>query len=198
MRLRYPALLLLLFGCTDGGTAFEPAPMYEPATGELMRLDVDTNGDSAIDARTYTRGARVFRSEIDLDSDGHVDRWEYVTTDHRITMVGTASTPGGTEDTWTFAAADGEVRVDRVINGQATRREFYRAEALTRSEEDTNLDGLTDKWEAYEHGRLRSVAVDTSQSFGRADRRLFYDENGRYSHLEIDSDRDGTFERVHQ
>ena len=67
-----------------------------------------------------------------------------------------------------------------------------------RGEEDTNGDGLTDKWEAYESGRLRTLAFDTTQRAGRPDRRLVYDEAGQYASLEIDANRDGQFERVNR
>jgi hypothetical protein len=189
------SLAVMILACSP---ATAPRALYDPATRELMRLDVDTNGDGVVDARTYLRGSRAFRSEIDADNDGRIDRWEYIAGDQSVAVVGSASTPGGEEDTWTFPDVKGEVRVDRLTKGHARRHEFYRAAALIRTEEDTNFDGLADKWETYENGRLRSVAVDTTHSSGRPDRRLLYDDGGKYSHLEIDSDRDGKFERVHE
>ena len=165
-----------------------------------MRLDVDTNGDGWIDIRTYARGSRVMRTEIDADRDGRIERWEYLAESHQLAKLGTASVAGGPEDTWTFPEANGEVRVDRLQGGErsATRHEFYRAGVLTRAEEDTNGDGLIDKWEAFAAGRLRSLAFDSTQHVGRPDRRLLYDEQGQYASLELDANRDGQFERVNR
>ena len=56
----------LLWGCDD---SMAPRPVYEAATRELMRLDVDSRGDGWIDLRTYARGSRVMRTEIDADRD---------------------------------------------------------------------------------------------------------------------------------
>jgi hypothetical protein len=190
-------LTLLLCGC-DNSTA--PRPVYEPATRELMRLDVDSKGDGWIDIRTYARGSRVMRSEIDADRDGRIERWEYLAQGNELAKLGTASVAGGAEDTWTYPETNGEVRVDRSQSGEGsvTRHEFYRAGVLARAEEDTNGDGLMDKWEAYAAGRLRSLAFDSTQQTGQPDRRLLYDAQGQYASLEIDTNRDGQFERVNR
>ena len=191
------ALLLVHGGCDDRRT---PWPVYEPATSELVRLDVDTRGDGSIDIRTYMRGSHVMRTEIDVDRDGRIDRWEYLTDGNQLAKLGTSSVAGGPEDTLTFRESGGEVRVDRLQGGTraVTRHEFYRAGVLTRAEEDTNGDGLMDKWEAYEGGRLRSMAFDTTQQSGQPDRRLLYDAGGQYASLEIDANHDGKFERLNR
>jgi hypothetical protein len=195
--LSLPALLLLHGGC---GSSNAPRPVYESTTRELVRLDVDTKDDGWIDIRTYARGSRVMRTEIDADRDGRIDRWEYLAEGNQLAKLGTSSVAGGPEDTWTFRESGGEVRVDRLQGGErsATRHEFYRVGVLMRAEEDTNGDGLTDKWEAYEGGRLRSLAFDSTQHAGQPDRRLLYDEGGQYASLEIDANRDGHFERLNR
>lgn len=195
--LRFSAVVVLQWGC-DHATV--PQPVYEPATRELVRLDVASHGDGWIDMRTYARASRVMRTEIDADRDGRIDRWEYVADGNQVAMLGTSSVAGGPEDTWTFAESKGEIRVDRLQGGErsATRHEFYRAGVLMRAEEDTNSDGLVDKWEAYEAGRLRTMAFDSTQRAGQPDRRLLYDESGQYASLEIDANRDGQFERVNR
>jgi hypothetical protein len=191
------AVLLLQGGCDD---AAAPRPIYDASTRELVRLDVDTKGDGWIDIRTYARGSRVMRTEIDADQDGRIDRWEYLAEGNQLAMLGTSSVAAGPEDTWTFRETGGEVRVDRLQSGEhsPTRHEFYRAGVLMRAEEDTNGDGLMDKWEAYEAGRLRSLAFDSTQQAGQPDRRLLYDESGQYASLEVDANRDGQFERLNR
>ncbi len=190
-------LVLVQSGCNDPNV---PQPVYEAATRELVRLDLASKGDGWIDIRTYARASRVMRTEVDADRDGRIDRWEYLADGNQLAMLGTSSVAGGPEDTWTFRESGGEVRVDRLQGGErsATRREFYRAGVLVRGEEDTDSDGLTDKWEAYESGRLRTMAFDSTHSVGRPDRRLLYDDAGQYVSLEVDANRDGQFERVNR
>jgi len=64
-----------------------------------------------------------------------------------------------------------------------------------RAEEDSNGDGLTDKWEVFESGKLRSVGFDSTFASGRPDRRLVYGARGQFQHVETDLDGDGTFTR---
>jgi hypothetical protein len=174
--------------------------LYDINTRQLVRLDADLNRNGVLDTRTYASGSRVFRSEVDMNEDGRVDRWEYWNEQHALTMVGTSGRLEGVEDVWTYAEAGGEIRIDRAHGAErhATRREFYRDGALVRAEEDTNGDGRIDKWEAFEAGRLRTVAFDTSGLADRPDRRLVYDQNAQFTHVEIDDNRDGQFERVNR
>lgn len=181
-------------GCDSARNA--PTPSYDPVSRRLLRLDSDLTGDGVIDQRTYMDGNRPLRSEIDTDGDGRVDRWEYLGGRAELLVVGTSSRTDGVEDMWTGAAnPSGERRVDisrrrdRVID----RREIYLDDRLTRAEEDTNGDGIPDKWEAFDGGVLRQVALDTRLSAGRADRRLLYDAQGRFISLEADPDGDGQF-----
>lgn len=193
--------LLSTLGCiaSESAARTAPAPVYNPRTRELLRLDWDLNGDGRIDQRTYVVGTTPLRSESDSDGDGRIDQWEYVTPTGAIAHVGTSSANDGLEDTWVWPPnAAGEVRIeraqyrDRIVD----RREYYRADALVRAEEDANRDGHVDKWETWAGGVLRLTAFDTSFAGGAANRRLVYDEAGRFAYVEADTDGDGRFERV--
>ena len=70
---------------------------------------------------------------------------------------------------------------------------IYKGQTLLRVEEDTNGDGLIDKWDRYEGAVLREVGFDVSFSRGRPDRRALYDAQGRFTAIEIDPDGDGRF-----
>jgi hypothetical protein len=187
--LRVVAVMALAgIACVAPGGA--PTPCYEVSSQRLVRLDADTRRDGFIDQRTYLDGNIPFRTEADTDRDGRIDRWEYVDTSARVVKVGASSQNDGIEDQWVYpAGAEGEQRVERSTERtlRVDRREFYRAEVLVRTEEDTNQDGLSDKWEVFEGGVLREVAFDTTRSRGRPDRRLIYDAQGRYVRFEADT-----------
>jgi hypothetical protein len=189
-------VMSLGWGCAAG---VEPRPSYDPATRQLTRLDVDTNQNGIVEQRTYLTGRTPLRSEMDSNEDGRVDRWEYVAPTGELVMVGGSSQHDGVEDRWAFAREEnGERRVD-VSTGRTRhidRREFYRGSDLTRVEEDSNEDGLPDKWETYEGGRLRELSFDSSRTAGRPDRRLTYDASGHVTRVETDSNGDGRFEAV--
>jgi hypothetical protein len=173
-------------------------PNYDPQSRRLVRLDVDRNRNARVDQRTYLDANVPYRTEVDENEDGRVDRWEYLGANAAQVAVGTSSRGDGVEDTWTWAVdAGGERRVDfsRTRDRAIDRREFYRTETLVRAEEDTNRDGLVDKWETYDNGALREVALDTTRRTGRADRRLHY-ISGRFDYIEADEDGDGTWQRL--
>lgn len=189
-----------VIGCAaPDGREPAPTPIYDGHTRQLVRLDWDANGDGRIDQRTYTAGTTPLRSEIDGDGNGRVDRWEYVTPEGQVAYVGTSSGGDGVEDTWTWPInAAGETVVGRAQYRDAVidRREFYLDDRLVRAEEDANRDGQPDKWELWERGRLRMTAFDTTFSGRRPDRRLIYDDAGRFARMEADPDGDGHFEAL--
>ena len=173
-----------------------PVAVYDPGSRRLVRLDADVNHDGVTDQWLYMNGNRALRSEIDSDADGRVDRWEYYGDRAQVMVVGTSSRRDGVEDTWTTAAdARDERRIDyaRARDRRVDRREFYVGDRLTRAEEDTNADGLTDKWEEFDGGRLRQVALDTRLGMGRPDRRLLYDAQGHFASIEVDDEGKGRF-----
>ena len=184
-------------GC--GGTdTNQPRPVYDQRTRQLVRLDWDANGDGRIEHRTYFADGIAVRTEVDDNRDGIVDRWEYVDRSAAVSRIGTSSANDGLEDTWTGpAGADGETRIERAQyrDGSIDRIEVVRGDTLISAEEDANRDGVADKWETWSEGALREAAYDTSFSRGRPDRRLLY-HDGRFVHLESDTDGDGQFERL--
>jgi len=184
--------------CLTGGCAATgPVPSYDAVTRRLVRLDSDSNRDGVVDHRIYMDGKTPLRAEFDADGNGRVDRWEYYDNDVRLTVVGTSAAGDGLEDTWTWAAdASGERRVDQslVRDRAIDRREFFRNGALVRAEADTNADGRIDRWETFEAGTLVLVALDTTFAGDRPNRRLAYDQEGRFRFIEADVDGDGKWQ----
>jgi hypothetical protein len=198
-----PAGRLAVAACLAAGLAAcaaEPprgaSASYDQFTQRLVQVQADQNGDGRIDQWTYADGSRILRGEADTDGDGRVDRWEYFGEGSELIKVGTSSLGDGIEDTWTWAAlVDGLVRVDRLRgrDRRVDRREFYRGDALERSEEDSNADGRTDRWDRYQNGVRLQTEFDTTLSAGRPNRRVIYDESGRFVRVEADPELDGTF-----
>ena len=189
---------LLLSSC---GGATSPAavaiqPVYDPATGRLQQLRLDSDKNGTVDTVSYMDGTRLIRIEIDKDEDGRVERWEYYGTDRRLEKIGFSRANDGKEDAWSFPGPDGSVvRIDISTerDGRITRTEHYQKGVLTHSEEDDDRDGRPDRWEMYDGGRLSSVAFDTTHR-GKPDRRLVYRPDGS-AVAEVDPDGDGAFRR---
>ena len=187
----------LLAGCSAPQKVGSVVPSYDAYARRLLQLSADQNGDGRLDQWTYMDGNRPLRGEADSDGDGRIDRWEYFDADGKVSTIGSASRNDGVEDTWTSTAATaaGETHIatsarrDRVRD----RHAYYKGQTLLRVEEDTNGDGLIDKWDRYEGVVLREVGFDVSFSRGRPDRRVLYDAQGRFTAVEIDPDGDGRF-----
>jgi hypothetical protein len=187
-------LLSIVAGCARG---MAPTAIYDRETRRLIRLESDLDSDGRIDQRTYMNGNVPLRAEADLDGDGRIDRWEYFDASALLRTVGTSSAGDGIEDTWTWAVtADGVRRVDRSRRRDryVDRTEYYRGDSIERAEDDTDGNGLVDKWEAFEAGRLRQVAFDMNHD-GRAERRLVYLDSQRVT-VEADEDGDGQWQAV--
>ncbi len=178
------AVLLGLAGCRQAAPAGKAAqavrPDYDKTTGQLKRLDFDSDGNGRIDTWGYMDGARVVRVEIDENGDGTVDRWEY----H-------AALPAG-------SSADPKLSIERIeratrLDGKISRWEYFTSGSLSRVEEDTDGDGKVDKWETYADGNLLMMALDTKK-LGKADQRLLYRADGTLDRIETDPTGSGTFQ----
>jgi len=189
-------MVVAIAGCrphTDPGAA---VASYDSFTRQLIQLSADQNGDGRLDQFSFFDGNRPLRGEADTDADGRIDRWEYFDGRAALVRVGTSSLNDGIEDTWAWVVAiDGETRVERSRrrDRQIDRREFYRGEVMVRAEVDSNADGRPDRWDRYEGTVLRQVEFDTTLSNGRPNRRLQYDEAGRFVRAETDPELDGSF-----
>ena len=192
--------LALATGCVNPQQDRRAVPSYDDFTGRLIQLNADQNGDGRIDQWTYLDGTQPVRGEADTDGDGRIDRWEYFDAAAALTSIGTSSRGDGVEDTWTYPAPSAQEETRIVTSRNRDRafdhREFYRGDVLVRVEDDTNRDGRIDKWERYEGAVLREAAFDTTFASGRPDRRVQYDDRGRFVLVEEDPDGDGTFVRV--
>lgn len=197
------AVVLLLFGvtalsvsaCSPRDTATGVRPTYDPKTGRLRELAVDSNQDGRPDTWSYMDGPRILRIEMDRDGDGTIDRWEHYGADQKLEKVGLSRAKDGRVDAWAYPGPDGSVQrveVSTGRNNRIDRIEHYENGALVESEQDTDGNGRPDKWERYAGRALVSVAFDT-QHRGRPDRRLVYRPDGTLDHIETDAGGTGKF-----
>jgi len=195
------ALAVEAVACAPAPARRRAVPSYDDFTRQLVQLSADQNGDGRLDQWTYLDGNRPLRGEADANADGRIDRWEYFTAESALVTVGTSSLDDGIEDTWADVppTAGGELHValSRRRDRQRDRHEYFRGTTLVRVEEDTNADGRIDRWERHEGPVLREAAFDTTLSGRGPDRRVLYDEKGRFQYVEVDPDGDGRFDRVH-
>jgi hypothetical protein len=191
-----------LAACSQGGSS---RAEYDEQTGRLRALHFDVSGDGKHDATGYMDGSKMRRIELDLDSDGAIDRWDFYKSDGSLDRVGLSQRDDGRMDAEAFYTPTGELsrmRVSTRRDGVFDRTEYYEQQVLVRSEDDTDGDGRADKWDTYRPepnipASLRpyavtSTALDETRR-GTPSRRFFYGPNGRVERVEVDPDGDGTF-----
>ena len=150
-----------------------------------IQLNADQNGDGRIDQWTYLDGNRPMRGEADTDGDGRIDRWEYFDAASALSASARRAAATGWKTRGRIRRRPGRAKRTSSTSRDSRsacsdHREYFRGETLLRTEDDTNGDGRIDKWERYEASVLREAAFDTSFVHGRADRRVLYDEKGRF------------------
>lgn len=162
----------------DAAEAARIAPEYDRESGRLSRLAYDADGNGTHDTWAYMDGARIVRLEADANENGRIERWEYYPE-----RAGAGRVPPERIERATFD------------DGRVTRREFFEGSEMVRVEEDTDGNGVIDKWETYTAGTLRSLSLDENGD-GRPDRRLLYKPDGSLDRIEADPDGSGQFRRV--
>jgi hypothetical protein len=192
--------LLCLAGCSDPATEElrrTTVPTYDKSTGRLKQLTYDYNKNGTIDTWTDMDGAKPVFTRQDRNEDGRIDRWEYYDADAKLVKVGFSRRDDGTPDAWAYSGADGSVaRIEISFTADEKkigRREFYKANLLERSEEDTNGDGRPDKWETYVDGGVKTAAFDDNGD-GQPDRRFTY-EGADLAFIESEPDGGGAFRK---
>ena len=136
--------------------------VVDERTRRMSELQVDADGDGAVDTRARVETDGLVRVERDLDGDGAPDRWEYYRDAQdaargRVAKVGFSLAGDAVVDAWAFYGPEGRiarVEVSTARDGVVDRWEFYEHGALVRVETDGDGDGQVDAWSAYEDGIL--------------------------------------------
>jgi hypothetical protein len=202
------ALTAAFSGCSAGESVDRdrPAAEYHRDTGRLQRLSFDSNDDGRNDATGILDGARVKQIELDTSGNGRIDRWEFYDADGEVAKVGLSRQDDGVMDAIAFYGSGQHLlrlEVSTRRDDRFDRVEFYQAGRLSRAEEDTDGDGLLDKWETYRSNPrsgsgeppvfVSAVAFDDDAA-GRPTRRLIYGPDGQVARVEFDRDGDGSFD----
>ena len=186
---------------------------YDLTKGKLAEITYDKNKNGRIDTWTKMDGATPVSSRIDTNEDGKIDRWETYGPDGKLVKVDweRAPVPGpanpvvaftGKPNATAYVNADGVIeRIEYYeisdVTGQKdiTRREFYNAaKQLARAEEDTDGDGLMDRFETYADGAIRTVEFDEKKPYdGKPDRRMTYSPQGALVLIETEPDGNGGY-----
>lgn len=192
-------LLALVSGaaCSRTQTGDRPQAEYDEA-GHLRRIVYDANYDGRNDSASYTDPTGVIRIEVDLDGNGHTERWLFYRENGTLAKIGISRDNDGVMDTAMHYADSGTVeRIEVSTRRDATfdRIEFYENGALVRTQEDTNRDGRPDKWETYEPAAntrggepryvVRSVAFDTTGR-GVPEKRFVFGRDGVVQRVEVE------------
>lgn len=185
-------------------------PHYDADTGRLRTLETDANKNGRIDTVSYMDGARIVRIELDLDENGHVERWDFYDAAGQLEKVGLSRSNDGVMDAVAFYDPAGELQkmeISTARDGRFDRTEFYEGGRLASSAEDTNRDGRPDKWDSYRvvpapagqpvDYTITATSFDDSGS-GRPERRFVYGAQGAIAQVEIDTKGDGNFVPVSQ
>ena len=165
------------------------APVYNQDTGKLEQLVSDRDGDGRAETRAFMDGAVLKRIEIDRNGDGAVDRWEYY-SGGRVTAPGAAveapvieraeeaNGPDSRVTRREFFAAGAVQRVEEDTNmdSRVDKWEFYEGGRLARIDLDLvgkglpsqrlvyGADGAVVRVETDPDGDGRFVAVPIKES----------------------------------
>lgn len=171
----------------------------------MATLATDVDGNGTPDATSYMDGARIARIELDLDENGHTERWDFYDAGGSLQKVGLSRQNDGVMDAQAYYDSSGalvRMEVSNERDGVFDRVEFYEGGRLARSAEDTNGDGRADKWDTYvvvpgspgesPEYSVVSTGIDETGS-GRPERRFVFGAGGALVRIEVDPDGDGVF-----
>ena len=164
-----------------------PYKAFYDRWGRLQRIEYDSNGDGRADHVARHDGRkRPYQVDVDVDFDGRPDRWERYDDEGRLLRVGAASGPERAPDVWEVPGPGGETarrEHDADGDGVPERVEVLEAGRVAQVQLDADRDGRIDRWQEWRDGRLAGEDLDTDGD-GRPDRRLRYDARGKVQSVE--------------
>src|ERR1019366_3641243 len=144
-------------------------------------------------------------SVIDTNEDGVIDLWEYYENCGQLVKKGWLRAKPDLvskfrkPDAFAYMGPDGKPeRVEYIEVSNVTgiegvvRREFYKGDVMVRAEEDTDGDGLMDRWDTFENKHLRTTEFALGHT-GKPGKRFTYDDKGALVLIETEPDASGRY-----
>lgn len=116
---------------------------------ELVRIEIDLNGDGKIDVRRFYKDNNKTREEFDLDFDGRFDVMHFYDDNGNLYKKAY------------FMRSRDPQRPDLIKYYEVVGTKKDKKVVLVRKERDDNLDGRIDYWEYWENGVLERIGRDT-------------------------------------
>lgn len=116
---------------------------------ELVRVEIDLNGDGKIDVRRFYKDNNKIREEFDLDFDGRFDVIHFYDDNGNLFKKAY------------FMRSRNPQRPDLIKYYEVVGTKKDKKVVLVRKERDDNLDGRIDYWEYWENGVLERIGRDT-------------------------------------
>lgn len=165
-------------------------------SGDVVKLEADTNGDLKMDTFQYYKRGAVERIERDTDTDGRIDERDLLangktTTRHSLDVhgeiVGILTFDGEQRPLEWRRDTTGDGRMDTVYQYEAGKPRL-----VTR---DTTGDGRVNIWQRFRNEKPYKQTADLNGD-GQIDQTIRFDEQGRSVESHHDLDEDGRLETI--
>ena len=100
-------VVALTTACSSPKAGGGTTAVYDEKTGRLATLTTDANGNGTPDTTSYMDGTRILRIEVDLDENGHVERWDFYQVDGTLEKVGLSRENDGVMDAQAYYGPSG-------------------------------------------------------------------------------------------
>jgi antitoxin component YwqK of YwqJK toxin-antitoxin module len=165
-------------------------------SGDVVKLEADTNGDLKMDTFQYYERGAVQKIERDTDADGRIDE-RVLLANGKTTARHSLDVHGEIVGIFTFDGEQRPLEWRRDTIGDGRMDTVYRYEAgkprlVTR---DTTGDGRVNVWQRFRNEKPYEQTADLNGD-GQIDQTIRFDEQGRSVESHHDLDADGRLETI--
>ncbi len=165
-------------------------------SGDVVKLEADTNGDLKMDTFQYYKRGFVERIERDTDADGLVDERDLL-TNGKTTTRHSLDVHGEIVGILTFDGEQRPLEWQRDTTGDGRMDTVYQYEAgkLQLVTRDTTGDGRVNVWQRFRSEKPYEQTADFNGD-GQIDQTIRFDGQGRPVESHHDLDEDGRLETI--
>jgi antitoxin component YwqK of YwqJK toxin-antitoxin module len=166
------------------------------ATGNLVKLEADTNSDGVMDTFQYYEKGTLVRLERDMDADGLIDERDILERGKRA-LNEKLDKSGRVVSVIRFDDKEKPLRWDRDTTGDGKLDTVYHYEkgALTLITRDIDGDGRINIWQTFRNDKPLEQKADRDGD-GRVEQIVYYDEAGNIARILTDTDNDDFMETL--